>query len=274
MAKPQAPTPPDPVKTASAQTGENIGTAVANATLNHTNQTGPDGSLTYSQSGTTSWTDPVSGKTYDIPSYTQAQTLSPEQQAIKTQQDQAKLNLSTTAANQTGQIGAMLSKPFEYTTGDHEKWAGNLYDQLNQPKVDQNTEALRSRLSNQGLQEGSAAWDAAMRSNTQGNDNARAQFLLDSQNQGFSQAQATRTEPINEITALLTGGQVSRPQFGATPTTSIPTTDYAGLVGQNYNQQLQNYQAQMSSYGGGLGGLFGIGAALAGNPTVAAKMFA
>ena len=74
MGKPSAPKPPDPIKTGSAQTATNIGTAVANAGLNQVDQITPDGSLSYSQTGTTSWTDPVSGKTYDIPKFTATQT--------------------------------------------------------------------------------------------------------------------------------------------------------------------------------------------------------
>ncbi len=67
MGKSKAPKAPDPKETAAAQTGTNIGTAIANQTLGNVNQVTPDGALTYSQTGMTKWTDPTSGKIYDLP---------------------------------------------------------------------------------------------------------------------------------------------------------------------------------------------------------------
>ena len=86
----KAPKPPDPKETASAQTATNIGTAIANSYMGNVNQVTPDGSLTYSQSGTQKWTDPLNGKVYDIPTWTATQTLSQAQQAIKGQNDAAE----------------------------------------------------------------------------------------------------------------------------------------------------------------------------------------
>ncbi|PII38583.1 hypothetical protein T190_18770 [Sinorhizobium meliloti CCBAU 01290] len=42
MGKQKAPSPPDPNKTASAQTATNIGTAIANQTLGNVNQVTPE----------------------------------------------------------------------------------------------------------------------------------------------------------------------------------------------------------------------------------------
>ena len=75
MGKPSAPEAPDPQETAAAQTGTNVATAIANATLNQYDSYGPDGSTTYSQTGTTSFRDPVSGQTYQIPRYSITQEL-------------------------------------------------------------------------------------------------------------------------------------------------------------------------------------------------------
>ena len=70
-----APKPPDPVKTGAAQTATNIGTAVASQFLNNVNQVTPEGNLEYSQNGTYTFTDPVSGESYDIPTFTATQTF-------------------------------------------------------------------------------------------------------------------------------------------------------------------------------------------------------
>lgn len=113
MGKQKAPSPPDPNKTAAAQTATNIGTAIANQTLGNVNQVTPDGNLTYSQTGSTKWTDPLNGKEYDLPTYTATQTLSPEQQAIKNQTDAAELNMATLASTQSGKLNTLLGSQLD-----------------------------------------------------------------------------------------------------------------------------------------------------------------
>lgn len=113
MGKPKAPKPPDPRETASAQTATNIGTAIANGTLGNINQVTPDGSLTYSQTGSTKWTDPMNGKVYDLPNWTATQTLSPAQQAIKDQTDAAEKNMATLANNQSARLNDLLGRPID-----------------------------------------------------------------------------------------------------------------------------------------------------------------
>ena len=83
MSKPDPPTPPNPIATAAAQTGTNVSTAVANAFLNNVNQNTPDGSLSYDVTGNHAWTDPSTGQTYKIPTFTATQTLSPTGQQLK-----------------------------------------------------------------------------------------------------------------------------------------------------------------------------------------------
>jgi len=112
MSKPRPPRPPDPQQVASAQTGTNIGTAIANTQMGQVNQVTPDASLTYTQTGTQSYTDPATGQTYSIPQYTATTTLSPEAQAIREQGNLAQLNLATLAANQSGRADQLLSTPF------------------------------------------------------------------------------------------------------------------------------------------------------------------
>jgi hypothetical protein len=112
MSKPRAPTPPNPQQVASAQTGTNVSTAIANTAMGQVNQVTPDGSLTYSTSGNHTWTDPSTGQSYTVPRYTATTTLSPEAQAIRDQNNAASLNLATLAANQSGRADQLLSQPF------------------------------------------------------------------------------------------------------------------------------------------------------------------
>jgi hypothetical protein len=71
---------------------------------------------------------------------------------------------------------------------------------------------------------------------------------------------AQRNQPINEITSLLSGSQVQQPNFVNTPGSQIPTTDVAGLINTNFNQQMQNYQQQSTNYNSLMGGILGLGA--------------
>ena len=67
MAKPDAPTPPNPIADRAAQTGTNVSTGVANAYLNNVNQNTPDGSLTLRRDGQLQLDRPVDRADLQIP---------------------------------------------------------------------------------------------------------------------------------------------------------------------------------------------------------------
>ena len=72
---------------------------------------------------------------------------------------------------------------------------------------------------------------------------------------------ALRNQPINEISSLLSGAQVTNPQFVPTQGQSIPNVDYAGLVNQNYQNRVAASQANQAGIGsilGGLGSIFAL----------------
>lgn len=90
---------------------------------------------------------------------------------------------------------------------------------------------------------------------------AAAQQQNAQRNQELNEAFSMRNQPINEIAALLSGSQVSNPNFGVSQPQSIPTTDYAGIQNANYQQQLQAAQMNNAGRQNVLGGLFGLGSA-------------
>ena len=71
---------------------------------------------------------------------------------------------------------------------------------------------------------------------------------------------AQRNQPINEITSLLSGSQVSQPNFVGTPQNQIPTTDIAGIMNQNFQNQMGIYGQQNQQYNTLVGGVLGLGA--------------
>ncbi|MBT8152754.1 tail fiber domain-containing protein [Epibacterium ulvae] len=110
MGKSKAPAPPDPRVTAGAQTAQNIGTAIAQQSLNNINQVTPYGSLSYEQTGTTQYTDPNNGQVYNIPQYTAEQTLSGSQRRLQRVNDTTQLNLAKLGRQQSNRLGRVLGK--------------------------------------------------------------------------------------------------------------------------------------------------------------------
>ena len=244
-----SPKAPDPNKTAQAQANANLQSSVQGQLLSMVNQEGPYGSLTYNQTGTRK--DPISGKM--LPAYTARTQLSPEQQGLLAQENQFDKMYNDIALRQTGAIGEHLAQPFKYDVGDYEKWAGDTYGKLTGDVNAQQQAAMTQKLAGQGLQPGTPAYDDAMRNLIYSQDKARNDFMLNAYDTGLNTALTERNQPLNEIGALMSGGQVQMPQFQQTPTASVQGTDIAGMIYNNYNQQMQQQNAMM----GGLAGLGG-----------------
>ena len=88
----------------------------------------------------------------------------------------------------------------------------------------------------------------------------QASFANQARAQGLQEMTNIRNQPINELTALLGGSQVQAPNYAATPQVGVGGTDLAGLVQNDYQNRLGQYQSNMGS----LGGLFGLGGRMLG----------
>lgn len=253
----KAPKYPDPNKTAAAQTASNQGTAISQQLINMINQVNPWGTMGYTQTGMRKYFDPSLGKEVEIPEYTQTTTLSPEQMELYKQQVMFDKKFNDIALRQTDSIGNLLDTPFEYDPTKHTAWASDLYGKLNDETNASMVQGMEAKLANQGLTPGTPAYDEAMRNLTYGQGKARNDFMLNSYNQGYQTQLQNRMQPINEIIALMGGGQMQVPQFGSTPTAGVNGTDVAGLYNAQYQSRLGQYQSQM-------GGLFGLGGSLLG----------
>jgi Chaperone of endosialidase len=69
---------------------------------------------------------------------------------------------------------------------------------------------------------------------------------------------AAQNQPINQITSLLAGTQVTNPNFVTTPNNQIPTTDVSGLINNRFSQDMSVYQQQSQNYNSLMGGIFGM----------------
>lgn len=239
----------------------NRDTAITQMQLNGVNQVNPWGSVSYQQTGSNRFQD-SQGRWVETPQFTQTTTFTPEQQAIFDKTQAAQTNLAGLAEQQSGMLQGHLSNPFSFDNQAAADWAYDLGASRLDPRFEREQEALATRLSNQGVAPGSRAWEAAMNQQGQTENDAYNQLMLQGRSQAFNEALTQYNAPVNTITALLSGSQVSNPaqQSGATPSAGVGGVDYTGLVQNKYQADMQNYQAGM----GGLGGLFGAGLQAAG----------
>lgn len=231
---------------------------------------------TYTPDG---WT---STKGYYVPTYTATQTLSPQEQAILDQTQAANLNLGKLANQQSGKLLDYLNTPVKLP-GNIDLSAANVDNYTNthwqngfNNTWDRNQASLDQKLADQGIKLGSAAYSNAMRDFSTNKQAANDQYLGDmysnaqnaivqQHNSDMNDVLTARNQPINEISALLGGSQITQPTYASSSASSqIPTVDYAGIVNQNYQNQLGAYQQQVATQNAAMGGLFGLGSSLLG----------
>lgn len=206
----KAPKAPDPWETASAQGAWNSFTAQQQQAMNMIGQNTPWGSLDYTQTGSTWITDPT-GKRIEVPTYTANVNLSPEQQAIFERTQAAEGNLAQIAKDQSAWLNEFLGNkidlsgvpdlsnpgdialpniqtelgdagPITRTYGtDYAANVQEVQDALMarmQPYMEQDEQALRTRLINQGIRPGTTAWDAEWARLTRAQNDARLGAII------------------------------------------------------------------------------------------------
>lgn len=244
----KAPSAPNPVTTAQAQTASNRETAITQANLNAVNQTDALGNTqTWDQIGT--WSD-------GTPRFATKQTLSaPSQQLLNTGQ-QTQQNLANLAQEQSGRLSGLLNQPLDWSA--QQNYLNDLTAQNLNPQWDRMAEMNEQSLVNRGLRPGSTAYNNAADEFRQSRSSAFNNANLNNYNNALSSQLALRQAPINEIAALAGGSQIQAPSFVNTPQTGVAGTDVAGISNANFAQQMQGYNANQ----GVLGGLFSAGASL------------
>ncbi len=244
----KAPKAPDPYETADAQGQLNKNTAITQFGLNATDQYTPTGNLTYNQQGT--WSD-------GTPHFAAHTTLTPAQQKLLTGQEQLGGQLLNIGNNQATRLQGLLSKPFDGSNAATESRLMELGRKRLDPLLARQHASNEQDLFNRGVRPGSEAYNTSMRADTEGRNDAYNQLLLSGHNQAYQEGITNRNQPINEILALMGGGQVEQPNFVNTPGSQVSPPDLQGAVNQQYQQKLASYQSGMS-------GLFGLGSALIG----------
>lgn len=253
MGKSKAPPAPDPVKTAQAQGAANKEAAVATQLGSMVGQRNPWGTLTYNQVGR--WDD-------GTPKTEAVTSLSPSQQALFDIGQATDLDLAKIGQQQVGRIGNLLSSPLDLSSSAIED---RLY-QLASPRLNQRFTEARdreiSRLANMGITDpNSEMYRNTMRGLGEQENDAFNQLYLTGRQQGLQELLTERNQPLNEISALLSGAQIGMPQFSATPGYNQNPTDVMGATYGSYNAASQNAQMANANRNAMMGGLFGLGGA-------------
>jgi len=165
--------------------------------MSNANLIGADGSTQMTnQTGTYTFTDPYTSQSYDIPTFTRTESLSPVRQQTLAQNNQANLNLATLGANTSRDLIGNMQKQLTAAdlgprpelgqlrtnydtefTADRQRTEDALFSRIN-PKLAQDRAALETQLSNQGIKLGSSGYDRAMSNFGQQSNDARMAAIL------------------------------------------------------------------------------------------------
>lgn len=123
-------------------------------------------------------------------------------------------------------------------------------------------ELSNAQLNNSAQQQ---MYDQLMRSQgTQFDQNlANANLQNQGRNQYINESNYLRNQPLNELTAIRNGSQVTSPQFSGIPQALVGNTDIAGLYNNQYQGQLAGYNAGVATNNSQTQGLVGLAAAAA-----------
>lgn len=243
------PSPPDPYQTAAAQTASNEQTANYQQALNMTNQVTPYGDVTYNQTGTAP---------NGAPRYTATTTLDPSvsnlvNSNIGNAQAQSGIE-GQLAGNAASEISTPLNLGPSALSQQMDAWNRSTLD----PQWAQLDKQNDQQLYDQGLTVGSPDYAQARQNFFNDKNQAYNQAYLSDEQQAQNALIQQYNEPLNALTALQSGSQISQPGVGQTaqaPQTGVQATNLAGLVEANYQQQVAQSNAAM-------GGLFGLGGGL------------
>jgi hypothetical protein len=268
---------------AQEQSQANVKTAIAQSYLNNVNQSTPYGSLKY----TPDYSGGMIVDGYGIPTWTATQTLTPAGQRLQDTQMSINQGTADLANSYVGRIADATAKPYSYDNLPAAPVYNEQYRQSqlnniiarNQPQMDRDRAALEQRLADQGIGINDPAYQNAFRTyNTGVNDfrlgadlqagqEASNMYNLEgnTRDRAISEMTNLRTQPINEVAALLgTGTGVQNPQFVNTPQTQIAPTDVIGAYNSAQQAQLAQQQMAAQQNAATTGGLFGLGGSLLG----------
>lgn len=275
MGKSKAPPAPDYAAAANQTAQGNLEMAKYATKANRINQNTPYGSLTYEYKPEFDDQGKETGG-----GWTQTETLTPQAQAALDQELALNQKYGEVANIGFDKARGIFESPELDVSGLPQRGINvgqtaqdAILSRLN-PQLQQQEEALRTRLANQGITLGSEAYGREMTAQSQRGNDLTMQAAL----QGISLDQANRSaaleeqaylqdRPLNLINALRTGNQVQAPQFQQFPQQATTQgADVLGATQAQYNAAVSANNAKNAGKSQLVGGLLGAGAAVAGLP--------
>jgi len=273
--KSSAPAAPDYAASAEKTAAGNLDMAKYSTNANRINQKTPYGELTYNYTPQYDASGKETGG-----GWSQTETLTPQAQAALDQQLALNQKYGEVANIGFDKARSIFENP-ELDTSALPQRAINvgqtaqdaILSRLN-PQLEQQDEAMRARLANQGITLGSQAYNKEMMQAAQNRNDLTTQAALqginlDQNNRASAlQEQAyLQDRPLNLINALRSGNQVNAPQFQQfAQQATTQGANYLGADQANYGAQMDSYNAGQAASSGLTSGLFGVGMGLAGLP--------
>ncbi len=266
---PSPPPAPDYVGAAKQQGAANVDAAVAQGHINNPNIVNPYGTQTTTWNGN----DP-----------TLTQTFSPEQQALYNQNTDTQQQLGKVAGQGAQALQGVVGTGVDFsgapTTGSYDTTRKSVIDAMMGRANEDYTKRIdqdRSNLIAAGIRPGSKAYadnqqmteralnDARNQAEVAGGNAAAQAYGVDEarRRQAITEQLAQRQTPLNEISALMSGSQVSNPfsvpgyaqNAQVQPQPLFAAQNAAGQYGTDV------YNAQSAQAGNLQSGLFGLGGA-------------
>lgn len=263
---PSAPSAPDYSGAARETAAGNLDAARQATAANRVNQYTPYGSLEYAVSGEDKFGNPM---------WSATQKFSPENQKLFDIQNQLSYGVGQLGAQGLDYVRQQLENPFDVSQlpslgiNPSETYSDAIMRRL-APSMEQSRGKLEQQLANQGLQIGSEAYDRAIRNFEQKQNDlmlgAQTQGLqagLQARQQQLGELAYRRNEPLNVLSALRTGSQVTSPSYvNSSQQATTQGPDLLGASQMGYNAQMGDFnakQAAQANFNSGLMGLAGAG---------------
>jgi hypothetical protein len=299
--QPNPPAAPDYTGAANATAAGNMAAAKETAAANQklqlmgqygsmTNQVTPYGKISYTPTYLDNQGNPIANPA-DITDpnmlrqWTQTMTLSPEQQAMYNQNQALNQTLGNIATTGVGQVQRSMNNPLDFSQNQALQTPGQLQQQASNaayqnaaqyldPQFKQSNAQLTNRLANQGITQGSEAYNNAMlnagnqqqqayesarnQAYIQGMSGAQQQYTqgLGTRQQQNAEQQVLRQDPLNTLNAIRSGQQMQvaqMPQVGVSNPAALNSATQQGTAGPDmlgavtaqgqYNQGLYNAQS-------------------------------
>jgi len=233
---PEAPPAPDFLAAAKETAAGNRANSLEALQNNRITQNTPFGSITYTKDKNGNWVQNLN--------------YSSAQQGLLNRQNQISSQIA-------GQLGTYLKRFGGSLTGDAGKVGQNALMARYQPQINQDRQALQAQLANQGIMQGSEAYNNAMRTQGQQENDLYRQAGL----YGLEAGQKMQDHYMNLLGAARQQSSPTAPNFAPVPQqqyTAGPDILGATKAGSDYAQNLYNSQvAQYNADGGWFGPIGG-----------------